>query len=946
MQKVREGILMKVGEKVEHRTRPDVGVGTIVEITGSTCVVKFNDSSFSGIPLDSVCSVEEKIREATKAAIESLLKLYRFKEADKLFKDNRNDIDINWYMALRSVYEKNAKRKDLEKRTKGRALAAIEECLNANFLGSDDIYKMKYANIISRDEYEHVKVNFVKSWLKENGLPRLDDEQVVAISTYGRNIQVVARAGSGKTTTLVSRAIFLQKHCRIPHNNIMLLAFNRKAAKEIKERLEKYFGDNTPHVMTFHALAYAIIHPEESLLYDDPASNSQAQSRSLQSIIDDYLRDPRFKGKIRELMLDHFRTDWERIIVGGYDKEKDELIEYRRSLPNVSLRGEYVKSYGEKLIADFLFEHDLRYGYEQNHWWDGINYRPDFTVFLTDHSGIVVEYFGLIGDPDYDEQIENKRDFWKRRASWDLIEITPRDVSVGRERFFSFFKELLDEYGVGCTPLTEEEIWNRIKDRAIDRFTEVTKGFIQRCRKLSLTPDQLNNLIQKARNDLLRVEKRFLEIARHLYGGYLERLGATGEEDFDGLMQRAAKSIQEGQTIFERKSGKGDLRDIRYVFIDEYQDFSDLFLKLVDAIRTQNDRIEFFCVGDDWQAINGFAGSDLQFYQNFQRYFSPSYELYISTNYRSSKSIVALGNALMDGFGKPAEVYRTDNGTALLGNLENFTPSNRENERHAGDKLTPAVLRIVSDLVAADKNVVLLSRNNTLPWRVNYGANQSRKRNGIDAYCDLVRSYFPEELRGRITTSTAHKYKGLQNDAVIVLDALLRRYPLIHPDWIFKRVLGDDIEKIISEERRLFYVALTRAVDTLIVLTEGQSISPFLRDIVKKMSFDRLDWNKVPPVKDRNGRLTVRVGNLNRYNRGGTYAIKDQLKADGYGWDSRNKVWQKSFLQKGFSIDNLKESIWSRMASEIYVHIVDDDELVVEEYAIHSGQWISVRQNA
>ena len=199
--------------------------------------------------------------------------------------------------------------------------------------------------------------------------------------------------------------------------------------------------------------------------------------------------------------------------------------------------------------------------------------------------------------------------------------------------------------------------------------------------------------------------------------GYLERLSATGEEDFDGLMQRAAKSIQNGQAIFERKSGKGDLVNIRYMFIDEYQDFSDLFLKLVDAIRTQNDRIEFFCVGDDWQAINGFAGSDLQFYENFHRYFTPSCELYISTNYRSSKSIVAIGNALMDGLGKPAESYKPDNGTILLGYLDEFKPSNRENERHNGDEITPAVLRLVSKLLATDKNVVLLSRKNTLPWR-------------------------------------------------------------------------------------------------------------------------------------------------------------------------------------------------------------------------------------
>lgn len=382
------------------------------------------------------------------------------------------------------------------------------------------------------------------------------------------------------------------------------------------------------------------------------------------------------------------------------------------------------------------------------------------------------------------------------------------------------------------------------------------------------------------------------------------------------------------------------------MFIDEYQDFSDLFLKLVEAIRSQNDQIEFFCVGDDWQAINGFAGSDLQFYENFQHYFSPSCELYISTNYRSSKSIVSLGNALMEGLGKPAESYKPDNGTILFGNLEDFIPSDREKERHNGDEITPAILRLVSKLLATDKNVVLLSRKNTLPWYVNYDAVQSRRKNSLDAYCDLIRSYFPEELRDRISTSTAHKYKGLQNDAVVVVDAVLRSYPLIHPDWIFTRVLGDDIEKIISEERRLFYVAITRAVDTLIILTEQQNMSPFLQEIMTRQSLWHIDWETFPPVKDENSRLTVRVGNLNQYNNSATYAIKDQLKASGYRWDSKNKVWQKSFLEEGFSLDGLKKSIWSPLANEICVHIVDDHESVVDTYAIHSGQWNSLRNES
>lgn len=825
---------------------------------------------------------------------------------------------------VRQFQKERKLREEQRARQKQKALEPVTACFESDFLRADSVYDEKCSAVISREEYDTEKTNFVQSWAKNNTKSGLlvDKEQAKAISSYGAHVQVVARAGSGKTTTLVNRAIFLQEHCRIPPNQIMLLAFNKKAVKEIEKRLKKYFSGLKehchneqplfPHVMTFHALAYRIVHPEEPLLYGEP------KSRSIQSVIDDYLRDPGYKDKIRALMLNHFRADWERIVEGGYGKEKGDFIEYRRSLPNVGLGGEYLKSYGEKLIADFLFEHDIRYQYENFFWWKGINYRPDFTVFLTAESGIIIEYFGLSGDSDYDEQTKEKREYWKSKKSWKLLEITPKDVCMGREQFFLTFKQKLSKKGVPCTPLPEDEIWRRIKDRAIDGFTEAARGFIERCRKLSYTPKELNKLIH-SRSDLSSVEEQFLEIAQHLYGAYLDRLNATGEDDFDGLMQRAVNNISEGQTIFESKSGRGDLKEIRYIFIDEYQDFSDLFFKLVDATREKNDRIEFFCIGDEWQAINRFAGSDLKFYKNFQQYFSPSCELHLHTNYRSSKSIVELGNALMEGLGEPSKTDKSDNGTILLVDLKNFTPSNRENERHAGDKITPAVLRLISKLLSDDKNVVLLSRTNTF------------KKNELDSYSDKIRSYFPEELRDRISTSTVHKYKGLEKGAVIILDAVLRRYPLIHPDWIFTRILGDDIEGIISEEKRLFYVALTRAKDTLIILTQEPK-APFLQDITSRITLDCVDWDSYPSVKDENRRLTVQVV-------GDTYSIRGLLKASGYRWDARIKIWQKSFLEEGFSPKTLKNSIWAEVANEIGIRIVDNHDSLVGAYAIHSGQW-------
>lgn len=259
-----------------------------------------------------------------------------------------------------------------------------------------------------------------------------DDEQAAAIGAVEGHVQVVARAGSGKTSTLVNRALFLQKHCGIAPSEMLLLAFNRKAVEDIQEKLSKQLQDSMPYVMTFHALAHALVYrPEnqeniESILFDEP-DGAQSKSRALQSVIDSYLRDPYYYEKIRILMLAHFREDWERIILGGYDKSPEEILSYRRSLQKEGLDGTYLKSFGEKAIADFLFEHDIKYRYERNFWWHEINYRPDFTIENNQGKGIVIEYFGLTGDPDYDAMSERKRQYWQNNPEWHLLEFSPHD---------------------------------------------------------------------------------------------------------------------------------------------------------------------------------------------------------------------------------------------------------------------------------------------------------------------------------------------------------------------------------------------------------------------------------------------------------------------------------------------------------------------------------------
>lgn len=839
--------------------------------------------------------------------------------------------------------EQEVEKRQVEKQI---LLKSLKEQFEQNFLNSYNFYQANCSEHILLLEYQTEKSKYVKSWVKQHLCSEPDLEQAAAIGAVEGHVQVVARAGSGKTSTLVNRALFLQKHCRIAADEMLLLAFNRKAAEEIQERLTSQLQDSIPHVMTFHALAYALVHPEESLLFDEP-DGAQNKSRALQSVIDAYLHEPDYYEEIRTLMMAHFREDWERIASGGYDKSPEEMLRYRRSLSREGLDGTYLKSFGEKVIADFLFEHDIKYRYERNFWWNEINYRPDFTIFTGDNQGIIIEYFGLEGDPDYDDMSDKKRKYWEAQSNWHLLELTPINLkNEGVEGFRESLKAALEFlYGIICDRLSEDEIWQRIKDRAIDRFTKAVGGFVQRGRKLSLTSEKLA-IIVNSHNCASDIERHFLELAQTFYKSYLEYLQATGEEDFDGLMQKATELIYSGQTVFRRKSGTGELKSLRYVFIDEYQDFSELFHHLIQAIREQNPQARFFCVGDDWQAINGFAGSDLHYYQNFAQFFQTSNKLKISTNYRSATSIVDIGNRLMQGRGTPARAYKSELGRVEIADLGTFEPTQREKENHPGDSLTPAVLRLVDKAIKDDKDIVLLSRKNSLPWYVNYQRKGNTKNNKLASFLEMVRSYLPENVRHKVTISTAHKYKGLEKKLVIVLDAVPRCYPSLHPNLIFTRVFGDSIERVIDEERRLFYVALTRAVEHLFILTETNNLSPFLEELSIRKKFSSLNWSNYPPLVGSTKSITVKVRNQDGRGGNGTYAIRDLLKAEGYNWNSPLKVWCRTYPAQGFSVQEFFDrALWSTSAVGIEVLFEDDFEQMLAIYHVERGQCTCVVDN-
>ncbi|GAA0706824.1 UvrD-helicase domain-containing protein [Dokdonella soli] len=857
----------------------------------------------------------------------------------------------------------------------------------ADYLAADALYREKFADVLEVAQYTQIRLDFVRAWLQDNlhvspdKFP--DDEQIAAIAAVTGTVQVTARAGSGKTTTLIQRTYFLLRHCRVPPEQILLLAFNRKAALDVHRKLlailypsaestiaeemrarEKSINkavdrevaavDNAirmhdvsiPSVMTFHALAYGLVNAEESLLKDSDEERDFGLSKAFQAVINNHIQDEERMPRIRALMLAHFRNDWERIEHGGFHlTDRAALIAHRRSLPRETLGGEYVKSQGEKAIANFLFEHGVPYKYERNHRWGGFNYRPDFTLFRTKKSGVVIEYFGLKGEPDYDEQSARKREYWAKKADWDFLEFQPSDIaSEGVDMFRARLRAALIPLGFPCVPLSEDELWAKVNERgrAIGRFTKVVGAFIGRCRKLLMTPERLDEL-SASHIAMTEAEEQFIPLARQFYAEYLDALVQTNSEDFDGILQRAIKAIESGSTLVRRgQAVVCDLAHVRFLSVDEFQDFSELFYQLVRAIRQAGEGAHCFCVGDDWQAINGFAGSDLKYFRDFPKYMGPSTQLTITTNYRSGHAVVSAGNAVMDGRGEPARTSRgLADGSIMIAGMEELETTIVELRKHQGDDITPAVLRVAAKSVEAGKSVAVLYRTNSIPWFVNW--------DDAPDYATLMQRFLPNDRRQQISVSTAHKSKGLEWDDVIVIDAVRRSYPLVHPDWVFARVLGATIEQIEAEERRLFYVAVTRAKSSVILFTEKKNESPFLTEIEARTQVGMIDWNSYPPRDIASEFFAVSVTSRPGYripNESGgqdvpTYVLRDLLGASGYMYRDKG-VWEKTARAEGFNIAMLGDEPWAQDAKGIDVTVRDGCDRIVGEWTVDDGVFRSV----
>ena len=682
-----------------------------------------------------------------------------------------------------------------------RTLRAVLE-----FLEAPDLVRTKANEAFVAKELDRCRAMFDRIEARP-----LTEEQRRAVVVNERRNLVVAAAGSGKTSVIVAKTGWLVSRGFRRPSELLLLAFARDTRKEMEERLGRRLGGAMARdltVRTFHSLGMAIIGEAEGKrpTLAKSAENDRALFDLLKDIVADLLGDAKLSGTLLGWFQNWFAPYRNEHEFGNWGAYWD----YIRRHDIRSLKGERVRSYQECEIANFLYLNGVAYEYEAPYEHETATrekrqYQPDFR--LTE-SGIYIEHFGIDADggtaPFVDRETYLRDMEWKRSVhaahGTVLIETFSHERAEGR--LIARLREKLTAQGVAFSPVPPKDVFAVLEEQGrVDPFTRLVATFLQHFKGARLTLDQVLRraaaLPERAR------AVAFLAVFRPIFERYQETLDRAGEIDFHDMINRATDLVETGRY----RSPFG------YLLVDEFQDISPARARLLRALLDQSPTAQLFAVGDDWQAIFRFGGSDIAVMREFDGHFGASRRVDLETTFRCSDRIAALATDFV--LRNPAQIRKTVRSVRRADG-----PS-----IHVGLPATEhaPMLREALDRIAADaaehggrSDVLLLGRyRHSRPGNV----------------AGLVKQY----PGLRFSCMTVHRAKGLEADYVVVLGLCSGRYGFpaeIADDPLLDLVLSAPEGYPHAEERRLLYVAITRARRQVFLLADGGPPSAFATELL------------------------------------------------------------------------------------------------------------------
>ena len=656
----------------------------------------------------------------------------------------------------------------------------------------------------------------------------LTPEQRLSIVADEDATLVLAGAGSGKTSVITAKAAYLVKAGIRKPEEILLLAFARDAAKEMSERIETRCGEPL-EARTFHALAYDIIGAVEG---NKPALAAHATD------------DKAFLALLKEILRALVETVSEvsKSIIGWFSytrldeksewdfKKKHEYYTFIEKADLRTLQGEQVKSFEELMIANWLYENGIEYEYEpdyEHHIADTgrRNYCPDFRL---KNSGVYIEHFGVRrtkkGDGSYrfsTAPFVNREEYlagmsWKREVHATHETTLVETFSYEREdgRLLEALAEKIVPFET-LRPRSRETLFDRVVElNQVDSFVQLLGTFLRHYKGggYSLTDCEAKGKDMK----LGRRARAFLSIFEPVYREYQKRL--DGRIDFEGMILRASVYVENGQYS----------SPYRHILVDEFQDISRSRGRLVRALKAQHPDARIFCVGDDWQSIYRFAGSDINLMRNFGNEFGGSFDgqkavhrtVDLGRTFRSVDKIAFAARKFV--LQNPAQIEKI-----VIPAGEATYPAIRvvSTFRHDAEGKLRQVLQSISETVDFESkrsSVLLLGR-------YRYVAPTGLSK---------LRRDFPNlDLSFR----TIHASKGLEADHVIILNLYRGRtgFPSEIVDDPLLNLVSPDTEPFENaEERRVMYVAMTRARCTVTLMGSASKQSAFVSELMNDPEYE------------------------------------------------------------------------------------------------------------
>lgn len=704
----------------------------------------------------------------------------------------------------------------------------------------------KYNNIILTflsNKYKEYFQNMFKG-IDDNIV--LDDEQIRAILSDEDSALIIAGAGTGKTTTMTAKVKYLVDIKKVDPSKILVMSYTKKATQELEKRI---LGDfNIPaHITTFHSLGYEYI---RNIFKNRKCSVVDFNDR--EAIFFDYFCEIfKNKNKLNDI-LDTFNitvtnmqwvfSKWFLQNYENYNTYEELILEYKKykinevkSLPNgikgyidywvekrinqeniITIQGELVKSASEAVIANFLYKNNILYSYEKIYTELMDNnkiYKPDFTIDIGGEE-IYIEYFGL-DDEKYNKNKKEKIKFHKEHNN--------KFIELDKTPLENIEKELstkLQEFGIKLNKRSDEEIYSRILDNnklsLIYPFKnffydviDVIKESINRDNYQRIIKDYIEKLTsekEQAKKQYSYINEFYIYYQRQLYSAEIYKF------DYSDLLYYANKYI-------ENLGINNDL-NFEYIIIDEYQDISQFKYELTKKTVDRN-HAKIYAVGDDWQSIYSFSGSRIEYIYNFKDYFKDAVIFRISRTYRNSQELLNVSGEFV--MRNPDQIKKYLESSKHLDKPIEFIYFDNGQEY---ETLKDIILNIHKN--NPTHNILVLGRTNAIIKRcfdTDYFNDELGTKISFIGYEDI-------DLEGM----TIHKSKGLTFDEVIVI-GLNKSFPSRDKEiyWITSLFRYPTINERIpyAEERRLFYVALTRTKNKvyLLVNRDEDKQSVFIREI-------------------------------------------------------------------------------------------------------------------